>query len=219
MNQAMRPVVNKICCGYRTVSLEAASLLARVPPAILLIECRRRTYERVRDLCTNGEYSTKKAKEIKKEEELLLMRQWQIRLNNTKYGLRTLNAILPFFTQWLNRKHGLLEFHLTQALTGHGCFGYYLDKIQKADTPLCLACNENIIDTVDHTIADCSRWIDERNTLTTIIGDDLRLEAIVKRILESKEKWVAFTTFCRRIILTKKMRKESDKLVEPDQDP
>lgn len=44
MNQSIRSVANRICCAYRTVSLDAASLLARMPPVILLVGCRKRIY-------------------------------------------------------------------------------------------------------------------------------------------------------------------------------
>lgn len=203
INQSMKPVVCRISCSYRTVSLEAASLLARIPPVSLLAECRRRIYERTSDLRRYDEYTTENIKEIKIEENLLLYRQWLIKLEKAKYGIRTIQAILPSFKEWIDRKHGRLEFHLTQAFSGHGCFGYYLDRIQKADSPYCLACNHNVIDTAEHTVEHCSRWLVERDTLTRIIGQDLRLETIIKKILEDKEKWAAFATFCRKVILTK----------------
>lgn len=128
MNQSLKLITNRVICAYRTVSLDASSLLAHVPPVTLLADYRRKVYERVRDLHLRGEYSPKSAAEIKKEENLLLMRQWKIKvINTTNYGTRTVKAILPHFDQWLKRDHGSLEFHLTQILTGHGCFGTYHD--------------------------------------------------------------------------------------------
>lgn len=132
-----------------------------------------------------------------------MLRQWEIYLSNSKYGTRTINAILPSFSRWLDRKHGRLEFHATQILTGHGCFGSYLEKIQKVDSPLCMACNKNVVDTVEHTLTQCSRWDEERNALTDVIGPDLQMNVLISKILETKEKWVAFATFCRRVMLTK----------------
>lgn len=209
MNQSMRLVCNRICSGYRTISLDAATLLARLPPVTLLVECRRRIYERVRDLRQYGEYSDRNAEIVSKEENLLMMRQWKIQLDNSKYGTRTISAILPSFGRWIDRQHGGLDFHLTQILTGHGCFGAYLDRIQKADHPMCMACNEGIIDSVKHTVSQCSRWVDERHALINTIGGDLRLEVIIDSMLELKEKWVAFSTFCRRIMLTKENEERS----------
>lgn len=203
LNQSMKPVACRISCSYRTVSLEAASLLARIPPVSLLVECRRRIYERTCDLRRYGEYTAKNIKEIKKEENLLLYRQWLIKLENAKFGVRTIQAILPTFKEWIDRNHGRLEFHLTQVLSGHGCFGSYLDRIQRADSPRCMACNRDVIDTAEHTVEHCPRWHVERSTLTGVLGQDLRLETIIKKMLEAKENWIAFATFCRKVILTK----------------
>lgn len=75
--------------------------------------------------------------------------------------------------------------------------------IQKVESALCLFCNGNVIDSVEHTIAFCNRWIIERDTLIHVIGPDLRLEAIIDKMLESREKWAAIVAFARRVMLTK----------------
>lgn len=129
INQSMKSIANRICCGYRTVSLDAASLLAWLPLVSLLAGCRKRAYERIQDLHKNGEYTKRDANAIKKEENLLLLRQWEIYLRKSTYGTRTISAILPSFNQWLDRRHGILEFHVTQIMTGHGCLGVYLNRI------------------------------------------------------------------------------------------
>jgi len=152
----------------------------------------------VRDLHKLGEYSPRNAVEIKKEENLLMTRQWLIKLTNTnKFGTRTVNAILPSYHKWFDRRHGSLEFHLTQILIGHGCFGTYLDRIQKAESLLCMSCREGIIDSPEHTISSCTRWRDERDTLTRIIGIDLDLPTIIKKMLDSKEAWKAMIAFSK----------------------
>lgn len=203
MNQSIRMICNRVVGGYRTIAQEATLLLARVPPVALQADCRRRIYERVKDLYNNEEYSEKGAAEIKHEETLLMYRQWYIKLTHAEYGLRTINAILPCYQRWLDRKHGALEFHLTQILTGHGVFGNYLYRIQKADTPLCLSCNEDVVDTVEHTITECSRWVEQRRTLTATIGPDLNLSTIFQKMLDSKNNWLAITAFAKQVMLIK----------------
>jgi len=72
MDQSLKLICNRVICAYRTVSLEAATLLARILPVSLQADYRRRVYERVRDLHRLGEYSPRNAAEIKKEENLLM---------------------------------------------------------------------------------------------------------------------------------------------------
>lgn len=83
-------------------------------------------------------------REIKNEELLLLRRQWKLYLQRRDAaGLRTLEAIVPCFDEWLDRKFGQLSFHMNQLLTGHRCFAIYLFRIgKKMDSPLCPFCQE-----------------------------------------------------------------------------
>ncbi|XP_063825300.1 uncharacterized protein LOC135074849 [Ostrinia nubilalis] len=46
-----------------------------------------------------------------------------------------LAAIGPVLDQWLERPHGFLTFRLAQVLTGHGCFGSYLQRIGREESP------------------------------------------------------------------------------------
>lgn len=203
MNQSIKVICNRVCGGYRTVALEAATLLARIPPVLLQADYRRRVYERTKDLYVRGIYSKKDITAIRKEESLLLYRQWQLKLLSATYGLRTINAILPSFTRWIERKHGCLEFHLTQMITGHGVFNTYLERIQKIQSPLCLSCNEGLIDDVDHTIKYCTRWQEERDILQETIGLNLDIEIIIQKMLESKKNWDSVIMFARNVMITK----------------
>ncbi|GAB1867943.1 Reverse transcriptase [Camponotus japonicus] len=186
MNQSIRAICNRVIGGYRTVSLEAASLLARIPPVFLQAECRRRVYERVKDLRSAGNYSTSDANAIKEEEKLLLIRQWQLQLEHATYGTRTVSAVL----------RGMI-------LTGHGVFSTFLERIQRAPTSLCLSCNLGIVDSPEHTVVHCTRWADERKALTDTVGLDLSLENLIKKMLESKENWRAVLEFSKKVMLCK----------------
>ena len=48
-------------------------------------------------------------------------------------------AIRPLFEEWLERRHGVLTYCLTQVLTGNGKFGMFLCRI-RAETPGCQHC-------------------------------------------------------------------------------
>lgn len=52
-----------------------------------------------------------------------------------------------------------VDFHLTEVLTGNGCFNYYLQKIEKIDEAICISCgHDNDDDDVEHIIFRCDRW-------------------------------------------------------------
>ncbi|XP_024883911.1 uncharacterized protein LOC112462400, partial [Temnothorax curvispinosus] len=118
---------------------------------------------------------------------------------------RTREAIAPSFDDWLDRSAGFLTYRITQFLTGHGCFGTYLNRIGKEDSPICRYCDSEE-DTPEHTLEVCHFWALERGELTAVIGQDLSLRNIIARICNSKERWNAFSVFVERVL----QRKEED---------
>lgn len=71
----MRVINIRVIAGYRTVSLEASSLLARIPPLSLQAGEKTRVYHRVKDLKTRMDWSESDIKSIREEEALLTRRQ------------------------------------------------------------------------------------------------------------------------------------------------
>lgn len=204
-NRVQKTTAIRVISGYRTVSFEAATFLARIPPIYLLASSRKRVYERIVDLRALEKWSKAEETEIKHEEELILKRQWDLHLRRPNLaGVRTREAILPSFQAWIDRRHGSLGFHLTQLLTGHGCFGSYLYRINKVENPTCKHCgDEHTEDTAEHTLQDCVAWQEEREALKLIIGDNLALSSVMAAMSESKEAWKAMTRFAEAIMLRK----------------
>lgn len=48
------------------------------------------------------------------------------------------------------RKHGSMSYHLSQIMTGHGCFGWFLLRIGRCATSSCDFCGEE--DNAMHTL-------------------------------------------------------------------
>jgi len=69
-------------------------------------------------------------------------------------GVKLRDALVPLFPSWCNRRWGGLTFRVTQLLTGHGCFGTYLHRIEKAETASCPFCDLDD-DSADHTLQSC----------------------------------------------------------------
>ncbi|XP_029677963.1 uncharacterized protein LOC115244455 [Formica exsecta] len=203
-NRLQRSIAIRMISGYRTVSMEAAAILSRIPPVYIIADSRRRVYERVRDLKLTMDWSREEECEIRLEEEILVRRQWDLHLRSPNLaGARTREAILPNFHEWLNRRHGSMAFHLTQLLTGHGCFGTYLYRINKVASPACEHCEDDLEDSAEHTLKVCRAWQAERESLKAIIGGDLSLGSVIGEMCRSREAWTAMTQFAETVMLAK----------------
>ncbi|KAL6417496.1 hypothetical protein ACFW04_012693 [Cataglyphis niger] len=210
INRVLRTLAIRVVSGYRTISLDAALLLARIPPVYLLANARRRIYDRVKDLWNSNRWSKKAESEIKVDENLLLHRQWEVYCENPNLaGARTRDAILPHFQEWIGRKHGNISFRITQLLTGHGCFGTYLHRIGKVPEPYCEHCNvQNEEDSPEHTLEDCKAWEENRNKLCEkleVNPNMLTLEKLIQQVLRSKGKWEALAEFANTVMLRKEV--------------
>lgn len=107
-----------------------------------------------------------------------------------------IRAILPCQEDWYGRPHGSLTFRMTQLITVHGSFGYFLCKIRKRDMERCPHCGGDSDDT-DHTIAICPSWEEERRELVEVVGNNLEMGTLVPRMVRLEKVWEAVQNFCR----------------------
>jgi len=91
-------------------------VIASVIPAHLLASERSERYIR------RGEWD--KAG-VAKEVLEATMKKWQKEWEAAEKG-RWTRRIIVDLNAWTERKHGTVDFHLSQFLSGHGCFRYYL---------------------------------------------------------------------------------------------
>lgn len=129
IHKIQRQIAIKVCAAYRTTSRDAALLIARTSPYELVAEERTTIYERGMVLRESGEWSEEAIRNVRREARLL-QEKWILCLRERDAaGVRTRDAILPNLENWMNRGWGGVNFHVTQFLTGHGCFGSYLHRI------------------------------------------------------------------------------------------
>lgn len=114
-----------------------------------------------------------------------VIRCWKKRLDRSQWGRRVVEAVLE---RWLDRSYGRLTFHLTQILSGHGMFAFYLFRTGKTGSLVCEHCG-GTIDKAEHTLAECPSWDVERTAFRTIVGEDLFHPAVVGQMLQDREKW------------------------------
>lgn len=198
--RVQRLISLRVIRAYRTISYEAATLLARVPPAHLLAERNRRVFLRLRDGADMEEGPSKR--ELMAQETNLMRRQWRILLDTDGLpGRLTRGAILPYYHEWLDRKAGITHW-VTQMLTGHGCFGRYLYWIHRAETDQCYYCGRPD-DTPIHMYEECDRWAAWRMELAVFLEEDVRWIRIVYWFLYAQETRDKVRMYITNIMMVK----------------
>lgn len=186
VNAAQRDATRREICAYKTISAEAAAAIAGTPPAHLLITERARLWKR--RLASLGRPDARILQRSAKEEEREeTVRQWQREWNVTTKGKWT-RTLIPDLRRWINRK-GEVSYHLTQAMSGHGCFNAFLHKIGKRTTRRCYHCGDPE-DDAEHAIFRCEEGADlRRNSLHDRDGTPLTPGTITNEMLRSKDSW------------------------------
>jgi len=206
-----RVIAIRVCVAYRSISFDAATLLARLIPLELLAAERARIFYRELDAKDAGVLTEDVINDIRVQERILTQRQWILLASRPgAAGTRIREALLPHLPAWINRRWGGLTFRVTQMLSGHGCFGSYLQHIGKAEHALCPHCGLED-DTADHTLQSCPSWFDERNNLMGAIGIDLSLPAVIKAITADSNSWMAFAKFCENVM---RIKEDAERLRE-----
>jgi len=203
LRQWQRPIAIRVCCAYRSVSFDSATLLARLIPYELLAAERDRVYRRITDAKREGLELDAVVGEIKIQERAITQRQWVMLISRPgAAGVRLRDAVLPCLPAWMCRRWGGITFRMTQILTGHGCFGTFLQRIGKTDTAICPFCNLDD-DSSEHTLWSCAEWRTERTDLIGVIGPDLSLAGVIRAITDNKESWSAFSRFAETVMRRK----------------
>lgn len=87
---------------------------------------------------------------------------------------------------WTMRSHGGVNFHLTQMLTGHGCFGEYLHRFKRKDDPKCVDCSAPK-DDAEQAIFRYDRQRNQRRELEERIDRAFESEVVIDAMLASQE--------------------------------
>ncbi|XP_026325370.1 uncharacterized protein LOC113234286, partial [Hyposmocoma kahamanoa] len=117
LNGVQRRMAIRIARGYRTVSFDAATVLARFPPLDILAEMNARIYTRLRQA------EEAAPPEVRWQERRRAFEECRERLEQPWISRqRAVGAILPNLEVWLSQRKCVTTFRLTQILTGHGCF-------------------------------------------------------------------------------------------------
>ncbi|CAG4946299.1 unnamed protein product [Colias eurytheme] len=189
----------RVVRGYRTISYDASTLLARYPPLDILALMDARIFCEIRSDSNISVDIT----DLRRQAHADALETWHYRLTQTKSARqRVVAAILPNFHLWIKRRWGTITFRMTQIFTGHGCFGEYLHRIGRSSQENCHHCDA-ICDSAQHTLEVCPAWAMQRMVLIQEIGSDLSLSAVINAMLSSRSAWQSVQNFCECIMLQK----------------
>lgn len=192
MAGVQRTCALRVIAGYRTISEDAALVLASTIPVDLLALERKRVHE--------GSAKRDKARELSFE-------AWKSRWRDAAKG-RWTHKLISDLLPWCKRNHGEMSFHLTQFLSGHGCFGTYLHKIGKEPLPKCHHC-DSPSDDAEHTMFHCVAWADMRKALAELVSlPSLTIETAVPSMLSSAQAWQAWGRFASDVM---KIKEEAER--------
>lgn len=194
LNRVHRLAALRTIRAYRTVSLDAATILAGIPPFDIIAMNYFDVYNEIEEIKSEGRMVTlMERNEIRSRIMERTTLQWirRMRRDANEGGSKIRAAISPIMQDWLDREEGELTFEVTQMLTGHGVFKKYLWRINKIENPGCCFCNAAYQDNI-HLLAVCPKWREERLMLRAglCVASDvaLNLEIVCKKIIENIRK-------------------------------
>lgn len=114
LQRVQRKMALRVSRAYRTVSYEAAMVIAGLVPINLMAEEIREVY--ITNINKKG---------VRDDTE----RKWQCVWENSTMGVWT-KRLIPEAAGWRKRKHRDIDYYLTQALRGHGILPTKLERAQ-----------------------------------------------------------------------------------------
>lgn len=174
LKRVQRQICLRTASAYCTVSGDAIAVIAGVAPLDITARDRSDHYKKQR----NPEI-------IQTREDPMAI--WQTRWDESEKG-RWTHELITDIRAWTKRKHGEINFHLTQVLSGHGCFSKYLKKYAKLNSEECWYCG-NQTDDAYHTMFVCDAWYRLRNEAETYLGTRLTPGNMINTMLASKRNW------------------------------
>ncbi|CAB3243830.1 unnamed protein product [Arctia plantaginis] len=156
LRRRQRVLAIRIIRGYRTISFEAASLLAGTPPWDLEARALAALYQWRKEARELGRCpEIREIDDRKSQHRQVIIGERRERLGQPSAGHAVIAAVRPVMEDWPERRHGTLSYRLTQVITGKGYYGDHLCLIRKEPTPEWHHCDGQTVDKALHTLAEC----------------------------------------------------------------
>lgn len=182
--RVQRRMALRICCGFRTMSTDTALILAGVVPIDLQIKTRCFQYWNSKGTgCDAGGDS---------------VIEWQRRWQEQTQGSAWTRYVIPNISLWMNRKHGEIDYYLSQLLSGHGWFNAYRRRFHLHDVDLCSKCQ--VVEDAEHVFFRCEKWRSFIEPVREKAGTKFTPSNCVNFMLEEEDNWVMVATMARNIV-------------------
>ena len=110
LSSVYRRTALRVCSAFRTVSDDAAFVISGMMPIDILADEMTNIY---------NAKSTSPLSQTKNAERERSLNRWQERWERSGKG-RWTHRLIPVIKEWLERRHGEINYNLTQFLTEHG---------------------------------------------------------------------------------------------------
>lgn len=199
MGPVQRRMALRVISGYRTISQQAACVLAGMPPMHLLAKERAEIWAAQEEISQQrGDVTTAEKEELRKRARDRLLTEWQLDWDRSDKG-RWTHELIPSVKKWVERKHGAPDYYLSQALSGHGCFGSYLLKFKHRRNAKCQNCGF-ARDDAKHSLFECPTYQPIRNQLEAEMRIVLTPRNIVNEMMIDERRWNKIASYCRTVI-------------------
>jgi len=210
-------------CAYRSVSHEAGTVVARTIPITLMAEERFASFEARRATRPTGTDDggplppgdPAEAARAHDPQSLRarVLAKWARELERAVppagSGREWTRVLIPpgLLSRWVSRSHGEMTYHLSQLMTGHGCFNWFLQRINRCPSVGCSHCGPpdgygEAVDDAHHTLFRCEAFRRERERLVDAIGP-FDPGGLVPKMLENPANWGAVSDFAREVMTAK----------------
>lgn len=169
------------------MSYEAAAVISGIPPISLLAKERAEIYRG----------------RVKAEARRDLLAKWKEWVNGENENGSWTHKLIGQLEAWLARKAGQVTYHLSQVLSGHGCFGSYLHRFHLLESDACAQCG-HVPDDPEHAIFECDAWAIWRyQTCSELKVEELRADNFIQLMISSPEGWKLIAKLVTKIMETR----------------
>ncbi|KAJ8945635.1 hypothetical protein NQ314_009169 [Rhamnusium bicolor] len=115
------------------------------------------------------------------------MNKWQRKWERLDDKAQWTKRLIPNVKMCIDRRYGLVDYYMPQALTRHECFMENLHGFGQTDDDTCWYCGE--VNTVEHTLYNCDRWTNERLRTELELGEIVTSQNMTQILMESETAW------------------------------
>jgi len=187
----------RISSAFRTISDDAALVIAGQAPLCELV--REAKENRAALAGEQADHSTKT--EVKRRARMQSVDNWQAAWDNSSKG-RWTHQLIPSIEPWVNRKHGQVNFYLTQAVSGHGCFRSFLKRFGHDTEDGCPECGSGVVEDAQRVVFECRRFGYDRQIFMETTGARVQQETFVPLMLLKEANWEATAAYAASVLRT-----------------